>query len=1061
MRARKVLRRFFDVLPGEGRLAGLMAAHALFMGLSTVFFETAASALFLAHYGGATLPYVYLAAAVLNTAVGLGFTTIEARVRFGRLMQGTLLMLLVSALGFRLGLAWSGAAWLTFGLLVWYRVLSILTDLEYWALAARLYDVRQAKRLYGLIGSGEVIARIGGSFAVPLLLLVIGVADLLLLSAVALGACLALLTVVLSKATTATEPTAKRESPARERLSALVHDRYVVLIVAVAGFAVLGKYFVDFAFLEQMRSRYSGLRQLATFFSLFSGLTQALSLLTRLFLSGRVLNRFGVRVGLLILPAAHVLCTLPIAIAGFGLGAAPLVFWLSVANQGLYKTLKHPIDNPSFKVLYQPLRRTQRLTMQIWVETVVTPLVIGLAALVMLAFNTLIPYDPTRFAYALLVTFVLWASLATRVGRAYASALVRALRGRIEDIRFSFEDPDSVIALKGIVEHGRAADIPFALTLLERVEGDRAGPLLTRFLAHPDPDVRLTALNRLEELRPAAALGAVRSHARGETEPRLRAAALRALAAIGGSSVFAEVAGQLDHPDATVRRGALSALLRRGAPEASLRLAALCGGADEAARITAGRALAEAAARGHHECLRRLLRDPSAAVRRTALGALAKTRDPELWPTALALLGEQPLGPAAAQALAAGGPAVVPLLAGILAGGQGPDLVTRAAQVLARIRGHEARAALVGVVDYPDAVVRNAICAALWTSGASLEPDGRERVEAQVRNECRETRRHLEAYAELALNARLQLLAAALLIEIEHARERILHLLGLLVERAVVERVQAQRGAVSNEKRAYALEALDVVLPQHLRLEVLPVLGEAQPLDTTTAPSRGRLETRISDLLSRGQAWVSPWTHACAVDGAARLGFAKLAPAIDALQRATAARPYLVAVCAQALAQLGQAPEPDGKRETPGGFMQTIEKVVTLKAVHMFAETPEDVLADIAAILEEVRHEAGAVIIEKGAPGDSMYVIVEGRVRVYDGERTIATLGERDIFGELALLDPEPRFASVAAEADTRLFRLDREAFLELMSGNIEIVRGVLHVLCERLRRTVREGRHR
>jgi len=87
-----------------------------------------------------------------------------------------------------------------------------------------------------------------------------------------------------------------------------------------------------------------------------------------------------------------------------------------------------------------------------------------------------------------------------------------------------------------------------------------------------------------------------------------------------------------------------------------------------------------------------------------------------------------------------------------------------------------------------------------------------------------------------------------------------------------------------------------------------------------------------------------------------------------------------------------------------------------------------------------------------------MYVIVEGRVRVYDGERTIANLGERDIFGELALLDPEPRFASVAAETDTRLFRLDREAFLELMSGNIEIVRGVLHVLCERLRRSVREG---
>jgi CRP-like cAMP-binding protein len=107
----------------------------------------------------------------------------------------------------------------------------------------------------------------------------------------------------------------------------------------------------------------------------------------------------------------------------------------------------------------------------------------------------------------------------------------------------------------------------------------------------------------------------------------------------------------------------------------------------------------------------------------------------------------------------------------------------------------------------------------------------------------------------------------------------------------------------------------------------------------------------------------------------------------------------------------------------------------------------------VAAILEEREVKAGEVIFEKGAAGDSLYVIVHGQVRVYDGDRVITVLGEHDIFGELALLDPEPRVASVAAVSDTRLFRLDREGFAELMAGNIEIVRGVLHVLCERLRR--------
>jgi CRP-like cAMP-binding protein len=133
--------------------------------------------------------------------------------------------------------------------------------------------------------------------------------------------------------------------------------------------------------------------------------------------------------------------------------------------------------------------------------------------------------------------------------------------------------------------------------------------------------------------------------------------------------------------------------------------------------------------------------------------------------------------------------------------------------------------------------------------------------------------------------------------------------------------------------------------------------------------------------------------------------------------------------------------------------MLTIEKVICLKAVPMFAEASEEILADVAAILEEREARAGEVILRQGDPGDSMYVIVHGQVRVFDGARTITELGEHDIFGELALLDPEPRVASVAAVTDTRLFRLDREGFAELMAGNIEIVRGVLHVLCERLRR--------
>ena len=89
----------------------------------------------------------------------------------------------------------------------------------------------------------------------------------------------------------------------------------------------------------------------------------------------------------------------------------------------------------------------------------------------------------------------------------------------------------------------------------------------------------------------------------------------------------------------------------------------------------------------------------------------------------------------------------------------------------------------------------------------------------------------------------------------------------------------------------------------------------------------------------------------------------------------------------------------------------------------------------------------------KGEQGKSMYIIISGKVRVFDGDKTINFLGEREIFGELALLDPEPRSAGVEAVEDTRLFRIDRNTLFELMADNIGVVSGIMQVLCQRLRR--------
>ena len=134
-------------------------------------------------------------------------------------------------------------------------------------------------------------------------------------------------------------------------------------------------------------------------------------------------------------------------------------------------------------------------------------------------------------------------------------------------------------------------------------------------------------------------------------------------------------------------------------------------------------------------------------------------------------------------------------------------------------------------------------------------------------------------------------------------------------------------------------------------------------------------------------------------------------------------------------------------------MLLTIEKVIILKSVSILSDITERGLVEAASVLEETRVEPGEIIFEKGDTGNSLYVIVEGAVRVHNGDKTIATLGPGEVFGELAALDPEPRMASVTATEPTLLLRMGHAELGELMSEHPEVATGIIHVLCRRLRK--------
>ena len=129
-----------------------------------------------------------------------------------------------------------------------------------------------------------------------------------------------------------------------------------------------------------------------------------------------------------------------------------------------------------------------------------------------------------------------------------------------------------------------------------------------------------------------------------------------------------------------------------------------------------------------------------------------------------------------------------------------------------------------------------------------------------------------------------------------------------------------------------------------------------------------------------------------------------------------------------------------------------IEKVLLLKSLNLFKETPENILADLAPLMKEMQYEQGTEIFKEGETGDCMYIIQQGNIKIHKGNTTLAILKEKEVFGELSLLDADTRSASATADTDCILYKIDQEPFYELMDEKPEVAKGFIKILCQRLR---------
>jgi CRP-like cAMP-binding protein len=135
-----------------------------------------------------------------------------------------------------------------------------------------------------------------------------------------------------------------------------------------------------------------------------------------------------------------------------------------------------------------------------------------------------------------------------------------------------------------------------------------------------------------------------------------------------------------------------------------------------------------------------------------------------------------------------------------------------------------------------------------------------------------------------------------------------------------------------------------------------------------------------------------------------------------------------------------------------------MDELELLRSVPIFSELTEADFQSLAKVANRRRYPKDSVVFFENEQGDFFFMILDGRIKVTilgdDGREVILSLlGAGDFFGEMALLDNEPRSATAIAVEDTELLSLHRNDFQNVLSDNRSITVGLIKVLTARLRR--------
>ncbi|BAZ13103.1 hypothetical protein NIES4071_49420 [Calothrix sp. NIES-4071] len=642
-----------NLRPEESQRTWLMLAFYTTTSIGLRWTEDSTVALFLGKYGANWLPLIYLASAVMGTLLVFFYSRLQRVFRLRYVIAGIAPCMFLPLLVLRLGLEIPTLAVATVFLLrLWVDAFYVLNDLNTSIAANHIFNIREIKRAYPIISSGLLVADIFSGFSLPLLLIFVGLKNIIIpVSAIFIVAG-ALMLLYLSHEHRSSFPEQQVKSAvealsARPQLSGKLR-RYSIALFAFFGLLQIINILIDFQYLTQIETTLSG-QEIASFLGVFSGVTGICELLTQLFVSSRVLERFGVFFTTGTLPAS-IAILLPLSIISLGL--LPIMqgqtfFWSLVILKFLDELLRYTFVISGSPLLFQPIPEKFRSNVQIlsggiaeaWGTGIAGALILITlwlgASRIPLAQNWVLVVETT--IVALLCLGLLWILRSLYVDLLVLSAGRGKLTGADVDVR-TFKQA----VVKALKEPGTESDKRSCIDLIAQIDPQGAAEVLAPLLTKLPSTLQISCLEAMLNAGATKTyLPQVNSLLKGtqtEIDPEVFALLLRYIWLAEDNPNLSKLEQFLDeeeHP--IIRATAAALLLRQGTTQQKVAgtrtLKAMLTSSSERERVDAVRALSSGVyLLSVRLLIPNLLEDKSLRVRRAMLEMIAATRLEDYYP---------------------------------------------------------------------------------------------------------------------------------------------------------------------------------------------------------------------------------------------------------------------------------------------------------------------------------------------------------------------------------------------------------------------------------------------